>query len=119
MLHLNTHCVKIKKRRKKKRKMENVGACDDDNFAGGERCCSELSGVSGEGSCSGADSPTDKVSALASDDSHNIPSVQRLLESIRMETQSHAQTVERLAHLASREAVGNVCPGRVVHVDHT
>lgn len=99
--------------------MENVGACDDDNFAGGERCCSELSGVSGEGSCSGADSPTDKVSASASDDSHNIPSVQRLLESIRMETQSHAQIVERLARLASREAVGKVCPGRVVHVDHT
>lgn len=119
MLHLNTHCVKIKKKKKKKRQMENVGACDDDNFAGGERCCSELSGVSGEGSCSGADSPTDKVSASASDDSHNMPSVQRLLESIRIETQSRTQTVERLAHSASREAVGRVGPSLVVHVDHT
>lgn len=94
--------------------MENVGTCDDDNFAGGERCCSELSGVSSEGSCSGTDSLTDKVSASASDDSLDILSVHRLLEPIRIETQSRTQ---RLAHLASRESVGKIHPGRVVHGD--
>lgn len=84
MLHLKTHCVKIKRKTKRKERRRMLGPVVTINFAGA--ALSRAVFPPGEGSRSGADSLADKVLALASEDSQNVPSVHRLLESIRSET---------------------------------